>query len=168
MKHTVLFFLFVTGSVLSSNAQDIGQCPCCTREHNQFSFWIGEWNVYDTLGNKVGENSIIADQNNCVLIEKWVSPTSTGTSINYYDRNDKTWNQVWIDNVGNPLILKGSYSDGKMSMTSNLTKGLKVDFYYNRITWEKREDGSVVQNWSILDKEYKHLATQFVGIYRRK
>ena len=42
--------LFTAFSALVK-AQD--GCPCCTENHKQFDFWVGEWIVYDTAGNKV-------------------------------------------------------------------------------------------------------------------
>jgi len=34
-------------------------CPCCTEYHQQFDFWVGEWNVYNVEGIQVGENQIL-------------------------------------------------------------------------------------------------------------
>lgn len=75
-------------------------CPCCIPEFKQFDFWIGNWDVYDTLGNKVGENKIVTTQDSCLIQENWKSQGQTGTSNNYYNKADSTWNQVWVSVTG--------------------------------------------------------------------
>jgi hypothetical protein len=143
-------------------------CFCCEDEYNQFNFWLGEWQVYDTTGILVGENSISPVQDHCVLVENWKSKSGTGTSYNYYNKADSTWNQVWIDNKGRPLVLKGKFSDGKMILRSKLTKGQKIKEFYNQITWQKMPDETVVQTWEALDPNFKSIAVIFKGVYKKK
>ena len=142
-------------------------CACCTETYNQFDFWIGDWVVFDTTGKEVGKNNIVKIQDNCVMQESWVSKTMTGTSYNYYNFVDSTWNQLWVDNQGSSLVLKGQLIDGKMVLKSELLKGQRVDLYYNKITWEKNADASVTQTWEILDPDGNLLALAFRGIYKR-
>lgn len=167
MKNIALTAIILL-SAINLNGQGTDFCPCCSPEYKKFDFWIGSWIVYDTTNTKVGESHIQSAQNNCVIIENWNSPNSTGTSMNFYNRADSSWNQIWIDNVGNPLFLKGGIIDGRMVMTSELTRGIKIEWYYNRIIWEKRSDGTVVQTWFVLDSNYKTISTLFKGIYRKK
>ena len=55
-----------------------------------------------------------------------------------------------------------------MILSSELMPGQKIDFYRNRITWTKNEDGSVTQLWEIVDKQDKLLSIAFKGIYKQK
>ncbi|MEM8891524.1 MAG: hypothetical protein AAGD28_26325 [Bacteroidota bacterium] len=142
-------------------------CNCCSEAQKAFDFWIGEWMVYDTTGNKIGENNILSMQNHCVLQENWKSANSTGTSYNYYNQQDKSWNQLWVDNQGNPLVLKGNFKEGKMVMRDELSKQRNGQMAYNQISWEKQEDGSVIQLWLVLDEDGKQLAQLFKGIYKK-
>ncbi len=145
------------------------KCPCCEDSYKQFDFWEGNWSVLDTLGNKVGENKIFKTQGNCVLSENWEGAKgSTGTSINYYDRTDDTWNQLWVDNGGNTLKLKGGLVGGKMILKSDLIKGQKIGWYYNQITWSPNKDKTVSQLWEVYSKENKLLNTLFLGIYHKQ
>lgn len=142
---------------------------CSTQYHHQFDFWVGDWIVYDTAGNVVGENTIEKLEKDCILSEHWRGGLgTTGRSYNYYNQADSTWNQVWIDSNGSSLVLKGKAEPGKMVMKSELLKGQKVDWYYNRITWTENPDHSVTQLWEILSKENTVLTTAFKGIYKRK
>lgn len=152
---------------LSSFAQE--DCACCTEMHQQFDFWVGEWVVSDTSGNIVGENTIVKLEDECIVSEHWRGAAGlTGRSYNYYNQADSTWNQLWIDSSGSNLSLKGYAEPGKMILQSELQKGQQVDWYFNRITWTKNEDGSVTQLWEILDKNEKRLTVAFHGIYRLK
>lgn len=125
--------------------------------------------VYDTTGNKVGENSISKIENNCALVEHWKGALGgTGTSMNYYDKTDNTWNQLWIDSKGSILKLKGQLKAGKMVLRSELQKGQKIDWYYNQITWTPNKDGSVSQLWEVYNKQDQLLNTLFLGIYKKQ
>lgn len=169
MKRTVLFFILVVTGAISLHAQtSASACPCCTDHYKEFDFWLGEWEVYDTLGTKVGENVIQALQDGCVLQENWTSSTMTGTSYNYYNAADSTWNQLWLDNQGGSLLLVGAFQEDRMVLESELLKGQRVDWYFNRIIWIANDDGSVTQNWQILDEKGQLLSTAFKGIYRKK
>lgn len=165
MKFILLLFIISTNIAV---AQDSTSCKCCTPKHQQFDFWIGDWEVSDTSGNIVGKNNIVQLQNNCALQENWSSTAMTGTSYNYYNQKDSSWNQVWIDNQGGSLILKGGIINGAMVMKSDLIAGTKVDFYYNQITWTQLGNGTVSQQWDIFDSQNNLLTTLFLGIYKRK
>ena len=168
IKTFLTLFFFAT---LSLNAQDSTNniCVCCTENHKQFNFWVGEWAVYDTLDNLVGSNNIFKQYESCLIQENWISKgENRGTSYNYFDPSDGMWNQLWIDNQGTILKLKGSFVAGKMILKSELQKGQKVAWYYNRISWEKLENGNVIQTWDILDEKDIFLANIFVGIYKPK
>lgn len=142
-------------------------CPCCTEPYRSFDFWIGDWKVYDINGKVVGKNTIVKQYDNCVLLEKWTSSgVNRGTSYNYYNKKDATWNQVWIDNSGFSLVLKGNYKNGKMVLKSKLLNG-KNGKYYNQITWTKNPDGTVTQVWDIFDEKNKKVQEAFKGIYKK-
>jgi len=167
MKNILLFIV----AFFSINAQEnnTAECKCCTENHTQFDFWIGEWTVYDTLDNMVGSNTITKSYENCLIEESWISKgKNRGTSYNYYDPKDSTWNQLWIDNQGTILKLKGSFLNNRMVLKSELKKGQKVDWYYDRITWQEINDGTVKQTWEIFDKNNNLLTTLFTGIYKKK
>jgi hypothetical protein len=161
--YTALLFLLVSNLFAQTD------CSCCDTFHKQFDFWIGDWTVLDTLGNKVGENQISKIEDNCIVLEHWKGAKGgTGTSMNYYDNSDSTWNQLWVDNKGSILKLKGRFTSGQMVLKSDMIKGQKVDYYYNQITWSQNEDGTVTQLWEIYDNTDKLLKMLFKGIYNKK
>ncbi|MCP9199593.1 hypothetical protein MKO06_06725 [Gramella sp. GC03-9] len=143
-------------------------CACCTQQHNQFDFWLGEWEVFNEEGEKLGENHIKKLENNCLVSENWQGDRGgSGKSFNYYDPKDETWNQLWVSNIGTILKLKGKAEPGKMVLKSQMVKDKKGN-YYNQITWTRNQDGSVSQLWEIMDENDKLLTETFNGIYRKK
>lgn len=163
---TLLTFLILFCS--STFAQQTkSKCNCCTPSYQQFDFWVGEWNVYDTTGALTGYNVIKKIQGGCGIQENWRDGNGgTGTSLNYYDKSDSTWNQLWVDDKGNQLKLKGKYENDRMTLKSELKKGKKVDWYYDQISWWTNKDGSVNQHWEIFDKEGKRIKVVFKGLYQ--
>lgn len=144
------------------------KCACCLHPHTQFDFWEGSWSVFDTNGVQVGQNAIRKIESNCILQESWRGSTgTTGTSINYYNQTDSTWNQVWVDNQGSVLNLKGGLINGKMVLRSEPKQG-KDGFYYDEVTWEPTEGGNVVQSWFLYDLKGDLIRTLFVGVYRKE
>lgn len=109
----VFLMLFFSNIITSQNTQ---KAPCSIEKYSQFDFWEGSWTVYNTKGNIIGTNKLVKMQSNCVMQENWISKTgpSRGTSFNYYNKIDDSWNQVWVDNSGFSLVLKGKLIDGKM------------------------------------------------------
>lgn len=160
---TILLSIFFYQSSAQSD------CACCTEQHKQFDFWLGDWQVLDTSGKQVGENTILKVEDNCIMTERWRSSSgSTGRSINFYDKTDNTWNQVWIDNKGGVLRLKGTYQNGSMVLKSERQKGKSGTYYYNQISWSLNNDKTVTQLWEIYNTQGKLLSTAFKGIYHQK
>ncbi len=130
----------------------------------QFNFWIGEWQVVDSNGVELGQNTIVYEQDSCLLKENWISPNSTGTSNSYYNAGDSSWNQIWIDNKGGNLVLKGKAIDGSMVMSSKAD----VNGNKHRISWIPQDNGDVIQRWDFIDSDGKIIQTLFYGIYQAR
>lgn len=167
----ILTFLivFISFSFVSELNAQTQKAPCDAEKYQEFNFWVGDWNVYDTQNKLIGTNKILKMQSNCVMQENWESKTSPnkGTSYNYYNGVDDSWNQLWVDNGGYSLILKGKLVDGKMILSSAPAKGKNGD-YINRVTWTPNKDGSVTQVWDYLDTKGKIIQEAFRGIYKKK
>jgi len=162
-------YIFLLPFVLTISLHAQTDCSCCDEIHQQFDFWVGEWIVLDSLGEKVGDSQISHIEDHCIILEHWKGVKGgTGSSFNYYDQSDSTWNQLWIDNSGNILKLTGHGETEKMVLKSDLQQGTSIDWYYNQITWSVNEDGTVTQLWEILDRDGTPLQTLFLGIYHRK
>ena len=153
---------FVMAQEKSSN------CSCCNEYYDQFDFWLGEWDVFGPKGTLVGTNTIKKQYNNCLIQENWVSTgKNRGTSYNFYDKNNGLWNQIWIDNTGFVLKLKGNLIANSMILKSSLIEEEKGKFY-NQISWTMNEDGTVTQLWEIYNEKNSKTDEAFRGIYKKR
>lgn len=95
------------------------QPPACdSAEYRQLDFWVGEWDVeFDNADGSVGraENRITRDEyGDCVITERFRQPGGgpggadyLGTSYSIFDRQTRSWRQMWVDNGGNVFDLRG-------------------------------------------------------------
>jgi len=159
---TILLFAF------SVNAQTKKACACCTEAHSEFDFWIGTWEVTNPNGTKAGTNVIEKVQGKCVLQENWTSATPgyTGTSNNFYNLKTKKWEQIWVDNSGASLHLKGNKVGNKMILRTDDEINAKGKTFFHRVTWTNNEDGTVSQLWETIT-EGAETAIAFDGLYKR-
>ena len=160
------FLFMMTLPVL--HGQEVAQCPCCSENHRGFDFWVGEWEVTLADGSPAGTNRVERIQGGCVLQEHWESarPGFTGTSLTYYNRELKQWEQLWVDNSGNILKLSGGLRENAMVLVSKPAPGPDGTLLVNRITWSLAEDGSVRQLWEVL-RDGEVVRVPFDGFYRK-
>ncbi|WP_296384894.1 hypothetical protein [Winogradskyella sp.] len=164
-KLFVLFTLVIFA--FSINAQT-KKCNCCTEKHAEFDFWIGTWEVANPDGSKAGENRIEKVQDNCILQENWISasPGYTGTSNNFYNYKAKQWEQIWVDNQGQSLHLKGNKIGNQMILRTDDETNADGKSFFHRVTWTANEDGTVRQYWETIT-EGAEIAIAFDGLYKK-
>ena len=116
-------FSFCSFTLLAQNSQSV-TCNCCTETHAEFDFWIGEWTVTQPNGSPAGKNSLDKIQDKCILRENWTSAKGgyTGTSYSFYNVQKKQWEQVWVDNQGGSLHLKGHKKGNQMILRTDDAK----------------------------------------------
>ena len=145
----------------------IGQQQNEKRMYHQFDFWLGHWDVYkfgtDTL---VGESSIESIIDSVGLLENYTAKRSkyTGKSLNKYNPAKARWEQYWIDNSGLTLFLAGKIIEQKMVLDDTETGEAKNGF--NKITWEKLNNNTVRQKWSVSKDNGKSWTVVFDGEYK--
>ena len=168
-KFAFIFLLMSIFSIIMTFAQIKNEdCQCCDDNYKLFDFWLGNWEVFDVNDKLVGTNIITKLYDNCVIREEWISVgANRGTSTNFYDKKTKTWNQVWVDNTGYILRLTGNYINNSMVLKSDILKGEKGN-YYNQISWQLNENGTVTQFWEVFDEENNKISEAFRGIYKKK
>ncbi len=170
MRFNLLIFIALA-FICYSNAQE-ASCACCTDKHQEFSFWEGEWEVSLPNGTKAGENSINRIQDKCILEENWVSATLgyTGTSHSFYNSFKQQWEQLWIDNKGASLHLKGHKTGNKMILSTDEAVNKDGNKFVNRLTWIQNSDGTVRQLWEVITQTEsgEKISIAFNGLYRRK
>tara|TARA_R110001606_G_scaffold377951_3_gene537403 strand:+ start:1853 stop:2419 length:567 start_codon:yes stop_codon:yes gene_type:complete len=152
-----------------ASAQQTPPQGCNDTMHDDFDFWVGEWNVYaPDDGPYQGHNSITRAQGGCLISERWSGASgSTGESMNFYDPLVGAWRQVWVS-PGNFIDYTGGLNaDGAMELTGeihNTGNGVRAPF---RGVWTLQEDGSVRQHFQQQGSDGSW-SDWFVGIYVRQ
>ena len=163
---TGLLFLLLPASPLLSQSR-----PACTAPtYRQFDFWIGEWEVRRPDGALAGTNVIDTLLGGCAVRERWSSSREGhGTSLNSWNRIDRRWHQIWVDDSGLFLELEGGLEGDRMVLSgvlpsrSDSTKGAQ-----QRVTWTPLPGGKVRQLWEASEDGGRTWATVFDGVYARK
>ncbi len=152
----------------SAAAQQPAGAPCAAGEHGQFDFWLGEWEVRTEDGQLAGTNRIRKDFRDCALREEWTGAGGgRGESLSLYDAPNRRWHQTWVDDQGRLLVLEGGLDTrGRMVLTGNRPAPDGSPLLHE-IAWEKRDDGSVLQSWSVSPDGGASWRELFRGIYVR-
>lgn len=120
--------------------------PCIySAEARQFDFWVGDWDVFNTAGQKAGTNTIQLFSEGCGLMENWTSSIGgDGKSINYYDASTNKWYQHWIGSGGGALRYEGNFKDGAMRFEGE-TIGKDGKKTLQKLTFFKLDENTVRQ-----------------------
>jgi hypothetical protein len=166
--------LSVLGWAAAGTGPLAGQAPpprpaptgCATPEHRQFDFWAGRWDV-TSHGQPAGTNLVTIEERGCLIHEHWTGVEGgSGQSLNFYDRRDRQWHQVWVASTGNVLSLAGRYQDSSLVLRGEVLQpgGRPLQ---HRLSFRPRADGTVRQLWETSTDGGATWAVQFDGLYRR-
>jgi hypothetical protein len=143
--------------------------PCEQDEQfAEFDFWVGKWDVHGVRGVFAGNNEITREEHSCVLIENWSSATGgSGMSINYVDKIDGEWVQIWNDASGSQINIRGGITEEGMLLTGSIhyvATGKTLPF---RGLWTPLEDGRVRQYFEQSNDGGETWVSWFEGFYSR-
>ena len=163
----IILLLFLLALYTAEGQSD--QCPCCTDDYTSFDFWVGSWEVTNPKGIIVGYSEIEKIQDNCIILENWKAANQnyTGTSFNTFNQKTNQWEQLWIDNAGQILKLKGSRIENKMVLESEPSTDNDGNSIVQRITWTDNEDGTVRQKWESITNQ-TDIKVAFNGLYSKR
>jgi hypothetical protein len=159
----IVLFLLVAAAQLTA-AQRTQSCADAPRR--QFDFWLGEWQVTNSVGQRAGSSRVENILDGCALSETWTG-ASSGRSLSLWDPGDGRWHQTWVDNAGTVLHLSGGLVNGEMVLQGQrrLDDGTEVT---DRITWTPHTDGTVRQRWESSRDRGMRWTVVFDGTYRRR
>lgn len=145
-----------------------GIYPCrYSPEARQFDFWIGEWEVKNTLGQFAGKSKIEMMLGDCIIFENWTSAPPNlyaGKSFNLYDAKTKKWKQTWVDDKGGMLeFIDGEYKDNKLVFITRPDPQKQV----TRLTFYNLEPNLVRQHFEVTRDEGKTWTTTTDLFYYR-
>jgi hypothetical protein len=137
---------------------------CVPAAYREFDFWVGEWDVVNQrppAGRTPpsSKSRITRILNGCAVLEEYETANGyAGKSLNFHDGKAGKWHQVWIDNGGSPLFLKGGMQGRSMVMQDESAP-------INRITWTPMDGGKVRQHWETSKDAGRTWQTSFDGLY---
>lgn len=168
MKRSAIFFSGLFLYFMGCAFAQTNTCTCCTENHRAFDFWLGQWRVTNSSGAVVGTNRITKLQGDCAIREEWEGTSgTTGTSINFFNAQTGLWEQLWVDNQGTQLKLKGNREKNRMILASETFTHTDGKHYQNRITWTRNSDGTVRQLWELVAED-STVRVLFDGLYTRE
>ena len=102
--------------------------PCADVGHDQFEFWVGEWELSwpaEQMGGAPGErgtgrNKIARVLNGCVIEENFSVEDGSfrGHSVSVFDASAGMWRQTWVDSSAGYIVLTGRFQDGRMILST--------------------------------------------------
>ncbi|MEM1231076.1 MAG: hypothetical protein AAGI15_11100 [Pseudomonadota bacterium] len=154
-------------SLLLSGAAAAATPPCTEAPYRAFDFWIGTWDVHTTDGQLAGTNRITAEEQGCLLVERWRSTTGvSGQSYNFYDTATGRWRQLWVS-PGAIIDYAGNLDGDDMVLEGTITNragGTTAPF---RGRWSPLATGQVRQHFEQWDDATQRWEPWFTGIYSR-
>ena len=88
-------------------------------------------------------------------------------AIIFYNYQKKQWEQIWVDNQGQSLHLKGNRTGDQMILKTDAMKDQQGKDVWHRVTWTKNEDGTVRQFWEST-YDGKNWTVAFNGLYKKR
>jgi hypothetical protein len=145
--------------------------PCQKNpDYQLLNFWIGNWDVQDPGGQKVGSNKIEKILGGCVVLENWAEMDGhEGKSFFYFDIPTKKWKQVWVEDSGGmkEKTFVQKFHDGGVRFQGNvqIRDGSMI---LDRTTLTPKDQNHVRQVIEISRDEGQNWKTVFDAIYVRK
>lgn len=141
--------------------------PCRNKpEYRQFDFWVGEWLPKNAQGVTVGTSTIQLILNDCVVLENWNTPVSSGKSFSNFNSNDGKWHQTWVTDKGGLTYYTGGMEGDRMVLVADTVANGKKTLL--RMTYSKLENGDVRQHGESSTDEGKTWTTTYDFTYVRK
>ena len=141
-----------------------------TPEFHQFDFWVGEWDVYNTQNQKVGDSKIEKILKNCIILENWYGAAGgEGKSFNHYEADKKKWFQYWIDQNSSVTNYEGEYDPAQKAIvfySYDHAKDTKP--YIGRLTFFDLDENTVRQFSQRSTDGGKTWSVVYDFTYRRK
>jgi hypothetical protein len=155
-------------TLLAAQSPGRQQPPRCdAAEHRQLDFWLGRWDV-TMRGRAAGTNLVTLEERGCLVHEHWSGAGGeTGQSLNFYDRRDGQWHQVWVASTGNVLQLAGRYQDGTLTYHGQVQQA-DGGVIEHRLSFRRNADGTVRQLWETSADGGATWQVSFDGLYRKR
>lgn len=119
-----VLLLVTAPSVSSLFAQS---SPCSASEHRQFDFWLGDWDVFDRGASTPSARARVTSEfDGCVVREVYDQVDGLhGESLSSYDAKAGQWQQTWVTNRGQLLVIHGKRDGTALAFDGWTREGVK-------------------------------------------
>jgi hypothetical protein len=92
---------------------------CSASTYHQFDFWIGDWDVFEEGGSvEEAHATVTRVQDGCGLRELYSGKDgSGGESLSMYDPAIAEWQQTWVSNRGQIVVIHGDLQGQRMVLS---------------------------------------------------
>jgi len=162
-------------SNLFTTTKAIPDGPCSDPAYTQMDFWVGNWNGRSMLpdtsqesGWKIGQvqNTINKILDGCVVEENFEGAAFSGKSYSTYSKQQKIWNQTWVDNSGGYLPFYGIFEEDKKIFQRDLVRN--GNKFSTRMVFYNITEDSFIWDWERSTVEGKTWVLSWRIEYTRK
>jgi len=128
-----------------------GDRPALDPRYSELDFWLGEWDVFDEAGRKVGSNVVRKVLKGRLVVEEWTDAFGReGRGSHFYDPARKKWRLLWIEEGGGIKEKEGGPAPGADMRVEGEVTRRDGTTALDRTTLTKLPDGRVRQSieWS--------------------
>ena len=147
-----VFAWAIVAAQTENAATGVGPPPaavCGDLAHRQFDFWLGDWDAVDPKrGGVEARVRVTPILGGCVLHEVYSQQDGLeGESFSIFDPDSLGWQQYWVTNRGQRLMIEGGFAGGAMTLESDRDQaGTWV-----RATWKPIDGGVRETAWRSSD-----------------
>lgn len=144
---------------LMSRSQLTTRAACAGSPYRQFDFWIGDWDAFDADGSKPSARvKVTPILDGCVLHEEYFGVDGLkGESFSSFSPKTGSWQQTWVTNRGQRLVIEGGWEAGQMKLVSpksgnvagELVRGVwkPVGGSVRETAWKSTDRGKTWPQW---------------------
>jgi len=150
---------------------EVSNLHCGSNEkiYTDFDFVLGDWNFYTTDGKMIGEQTYTKREQGCLIVEEWkLISGGTGFGMSFVDPKTGLWRQVWMSPRFHIDYSGGLNEKGDMVLEGIIYPNNGDDSSPVRGIWSKQKDGSIQQEFLVLNKKTNDWEILFAGFTRLK
>ena len=144
--------------------------PICSSEkapYRDFDFVIGTWDFYTPDGTKIGKQTYTKREKGCLILEEWeLNSGETGMGMSFVDPETGLWRQVWMSPSFHIDYSGGIDKNGAMVLKGKIYPNNGDKSSPVRGIWAKQPNGTIKQEFFILDEESNNWQLLFAGYTR--
>ena len=119
--------------------------PCSFDKHyQQLDFWVGDWDLVDANGTRLGRDTVEVVERGCGLREVWAGALGqSGQSLSSFDAARGVWVQLWTASTGAVVVYEGGLDEGGALVMTGTRARPDGSATPARATWRPQPDGRV-------------------------